>query len=101
MRYKRGQNGAHRKSRDLAEKHKSVGFQCDTDKFPRVPKGTVWTGLQSRIPLTIAGLKSSLCIGTHQARATRTGRWRDLFTTLFISNLAWSEFSLVKSKMSS
>lgn len=51
--------------------------------------------------LTIAGLKSSLCIGTHRARGTRMGRWRDLFTTLSISNLARSEFSLVKSKMTS
>lgn len=91
------------KSRALAEnscEHKGEAFQLDKHKFLRVPKGTMKTCLPFRLPLRVAGLKASSCIRTHQASGARKGRWRDLFTTLFISTLTQSEFYSLKTRMS-
>lgn len=51
---------------------KSASFW--SDMFPKVSKGTVWTGVQSRMLLTDAGLKVKLCTEPREVSGTRKGR---------------------------
>lgn len=67
--------------------------QSDKDKFPRVPEGTVWNNLQSRMLLTVPGMKTSLCREAPRAAGTRV-----LFTAICVSNLVGFEFSLLNPK---
>lgn len=67
-----GAEGGCRESRSwLGALGSTAGPQGDKDKFPRAPEGTVWNNLQSRMLLTVPGMKTSPCREAPQATGTR------------------------------